>query len=75
METQVAIEKSATEKKTTPTRQHRLMKGKKDVLIGTLNFRTLQNQEQNSELIAAAQETDHDIICIQEHRFIHEDLL
>ena len=33
----------------------------------------LQKAHTIPELIAAAEETGHDIICIQEHRFIHEE--
>ena len=73
METQVAIEKSDTEIK--PSTKQQFMKGKKDVFIGTLNVRTLQKPGKISELIASAQETGHDIICLQEHRFMHEELI
>ena len=73
MENQVAIEKSTTDK--TTSRKQQFMKGKKDIFIGTLNVRTLQKPGKISELIASAQETGHDVICLQEHRFIHEELI
>ena len=70
---QVTVEKSITENKTT-TKQYHLMKGKKDVFIGTLNVQTLRKDRKIYELIASAEDTGQDIICLQEHRFIHEDL-
>ena len=47
------------------------MKGKKDIFIATFNVQTLQEERKIPELIASADSTKHDIICIQEHRFIH----
>ena len=47
------------------------MKGKKDIFIATFNVQTLQKERKIPELIASADSTKHDIICIQEHRFIH----
>ena len=70
---QVTVEKSITENKTT-TKQYRLMKGKKYVFIGTLNVQTLRKDRKIYELIASAEDAGQDIICLQEHRFIHEDL-
>ena len=55
---QVAVEKSTTENKTF-TRQHgRLMKGNKDVTIGTLNVDTLHKDEKIPELIASAEDVN-----------------
>jgi len=65
MGSQVAVEKSATGSK--------LMKPKKNILIGTFNVQTLQKEGKIPELIASAESTNHDIICIQEHRFCHEE--
>ena len=50
------------------------MNGKKDVFIGTLNVQTLRKDRKIYELIASSEDTGQDIICLQEHRFIHEDL-
>ena len=49
------------------------MKGKKDIFIAAFNVQTLQKEGKIPELIASADSTKHDIICIQEHRFIHEE--
>ena len=46
------------------------MKGKKDIFIATFNVQTLQKERKIPELIASADSTKHDIICIQEHRLI-----
>ena len=72
MTPQVAIEKSATEKLNPISR---LMKCQLNVLIGTLNVRTLQNSGNIPELIRAAEKTCHEIICLQEHRFYHDNLV
>ena len=65
-EAQVAVEKSVT--------GTNLLKAKKDTIIGTMNVQTLQKDGKIPELIACAESTTHDIICIQEHRFLHEDV-
>ena len=52
----------------------RLLKGKKSVIISSLNARTLRNFQLN-ELVASADKLLNDIVCVQEHRFIHEDTL
>ena len=70
---QVTVEKSISESKTT-TKQYRLMKRNKDVFIGTVNVQTLRKDRKIYELIASAEDTGQDIICLQEHKFIHEDL-
>ena len=49
------------------------MKGKKDIFIAAFNVQTLQKEGKIPELIASADSTKHDIVCIQEHRFIHEE--
>ena len=50
------------------------MKGKKEVRISTLNVQTLRTDEKVHELVASAEKFSQDVICIQEHRFMHEDL-
>ena len=50
----------------------RLLKGKKSVIIFSLNARTLRNFQLN-ELVASADKLLDDVVCVQEHRFIHED--
>ena len=67
---QIAVEKLATEPK---EKIFRLMKGKRNITISTFNTRTLQNTSKIPELINSAISTNQDIICIQEHRFLHED--
>ena len=47
------------------------MEGKKDIFIATFNVQTLQKERKIPELIASADSTKHEIICIQERRFIH----
>ena len=51
-----------------------LMKGTKKVLIGTMNVQTLRRADKIPELIASSGRSHQDIVCIQEHRFIHEEL-
>ena len=51
------------------------MKGKKDIFIATFNVQTLQKEWKIPELISSAESTKHDIICLQEHRFMHDDLV
>ena len=48
-----------------------LLKGKKSVIISSLNARTLRNFQLN-ELVASADKLLN-VVCVQEHRFIHED--
>ena len=50
----------------------RLMKGKKYIFFGTLNIQTLQKVGKVHELIASAEATNQDIICVQEHRSTHD---
>ena len=60
----------------TPTMKNdqktRLLKGTKSVIISSLNARTLRNFQLN-ELVASADKFLNDVVCVQEHRFIHED--
>ena len=49
------------------------MKGKKSLLDVTFNVQTLHKEGKKSERIASSENTGHDIICIQEHRLIHDD--
>ena len=79
MTSQVAVEKSATEIKTTTSSKlssskATLLKGKKDVRIATFNVQTLQKEGKIPEVIASAEATQQDVICLQEYRYIHEDL-
>ena len=76
--TQVAVEKSATESKETKIIKEAsttLLKGKNEKTIGTLNVQTLNKDGKIPEVISSAEATKHDIICLQEHRHIHEDLV
>ena len=68
---QFAIEKLDTENKN----QNRLMKAKRDIKISTFNTQTLQKIIKIPELITSAETTGQDILCIQEHRAIHDDIL
>ena len=60
----------------TPTMKNdlktRLLKEKKSVIISSLNARTIRNFQLN-ELVASADKLLNDVVCVQEHRFIHED--
>ena len=51
------------------------MKAKRDIKISTFNTQTLQKIIKIPELITSAETTGQDIICIQEHRDIHYDIL
>ena len=62
------FEKSATELK-----QSILLKCKQTLQIVTFNVRTLNRIGQLPELIASAEEHKIDIICIQEHRYMHTE--
>ena len=65
---QVAVVKLTTEK------INKLLKTNQILTIGTMNVQTLQKQGQIYELITSAMTTKQDIICIQEHRYIHDDI-
>ena len=79
---QVAVEKSDSEDVESPpsttTKENykntRLFKGKKNVIVSSFNVRTLRDT-QIHELVASAEMYNNDIICVQEHRFVHEDIL
>ena len=62
------FEKSATELK-----QQKLLKCKQTIQIATFNVRTLNRIGQLLELTASAVEHKIDIICIQEHRYTHNE--
>ena len=62
------FEKSATELK-----QQKLLKCIHTVQVATFNVRTLNRIGQLPELIASAIEHKIDIICIQEHRYTHNE--
>ena len=62
------FEKSATELK-----QQKLLKCKQTIQIATFYVRTLNRIGQLPELIASAVEHKIDIICIQEHRYMHTE--
>ena len=62
------FEKSATELK-----QQKLLKCKQTIQIATFNVRTLNRICQLPELTASAVEHKIDIICIQEHRYTHNE--
>ena len=76
--TQVAVDKLATEYKCKNQIKSitniSLMKASKVLRVATFNVRTLKNENKMSEIIASANATQLDIICLQEHRFIHEDI-
>ena len=61
------------EKSTTELKQQKLLKCKQTIQIATFNVRTLNRIGQLPELIASAVEHKIDIICIQEHRYLHTE--
>ena len=64
-------EKSATEIKL----KQKLLKCKRTIQIATFNVRTLNRIGQLLELKASEKDHNRDIICVQEHRYIHgEDI-
>ncbi len=62
------FEKSATELK-----RPKLLKCKQTLQIVTFNVRTLNRIGQLPELITSVVEHKINIICIQEHRYTHEE--
>ena len=62
------LEKSATE-----LIQQKLLKCKQTIQIATFNVKTLNRIGQLLELTASAVEHKIDIICIQEHRYTHNE--
>ena len=78
---QVEVEKLITEKEKEKRKENKnknkmktvqLLNSTKRFKIGPLVNQTLQKVYKITELIASAELTGKDIICIQEHRFIHE---
>ena len=63
------------EKSDTESNNHgSLLKCRKSIKISTFNVRSLNSLHQTGELIASAEEFHIDVICIQEHRFFHDDI-
>ena len=54
--------------------QNKLLVCKKSSLIATFNVRTLNSANQLPELVASAMKLNINVICIQEHRFFHDDV-
>ena len=65
---QVALDKSTMEEKALP----RIMRTNWKCTISSLNTQTMRSEWNMGELIASAKKTVQDIICIQEHRLIHD---
>ena len=63
------FKKSATELK------QKLLKCKRTIQIATFNVRTLKRIGQLPELTASAIDHRIDIICIQEHRYTHSEVI
>ena len=51
------------------------MKAKRDINISTFNTQNIQKIGKIPELITSVETTGQDIICIQEHRAIHDDII
>ena len=66
---QVALDKLTTEEKALP----RIIRINRKCTISSLNIQTMRSEWNMGELIASAKNTMQDIICIQEHRLIHDD--
>ena len=67
------LEKYATDLKSKS--KTKFMKSKRAINISTFNVRTLHTICQRSELINSAINQLTDIICIQEHRYFHEEVI
>ena len=67
------LEKYATDLKSKS--KTKFMKSKRAINISTFNVRTLHTICQQSELIESAINQLTDIICIQEHRYFHEEVI
>ena len=52
--------------------QYKFLRCKDKVLVSTFNARTLHQPHSLGELSDSAAKQDIDVICIQEHRFIHD---
>ena len=63
------FEKSATE----PKVKQNLLKCTRTIQIATFNVRTLNRLRQLSEMTASAIDHNIDIICMQEHRYTHNE--
>ena len=63
------FEKSATEL----NQKQKLLKCKSTVQIATFNVRTLNRISQLQELTPSTKDHNIDIICIQEHRYLHSE--
>ena len=44
------------------------------MIFGSLNTQTLQRKWKVPELVSSAEKTRHDVLCIQEHRFVHPNI-
>ena len=66
-------EKSITEPNKN-NHSNRLLRCKQSTHVSTFNVRTLNSLSQTSELAASAAALKIDIICVQEHRFYHDDI-
>ena len=64
---------SVFKKLATELKQQKLLKCKQTIQRATFNVRTLNRIGQLPELTASAVEHNIDIICIQEHRYIHSE--
>ena len=53
--------------------KQKLLKCQRTIKIATFNVRTLNRIGQLPELIASAIDQDMDVICMQEHRYIHSE--
>ena len=70
---EVGVLASVFEKSATELKQQKLLKCKQTIQIATFNVRILNRIGQLPELIASAVEHKIDIICIQEHRYMHTE--
>ena len=68
----VAVEKSATENKKIRNKNPQLINASTKTTIRILNTQTLQKIWKIPDLIDSAVRTGQYVVCIQEHRFIHE---
>ena len=71
IDNRVGIEKDATSCNT----NNHLLKCKKSNLISTFNTQTLNSSLKMGEITAQADKYGIDIICIQEHRLYHEEII
>ena len=52
-----------------------LLKAKQIVKISSLNTRTFSDISQRGELTASASFRQYDIVCVQQHRFYHDEVM